>query len=75
MSIFVNRMKWLKSIWNDLLGSCVMIKMKNENRLGRVIFVDENRLLVYIVMKGEYWYESGWYALERGEVSVLRDLL
>ena len=75
VSIFVNRMKWLKSIWNDLLGSCVMIKMKNENRLGRVIFVDENRLLVYIVMKGEYWYESGWYALERGEVSILRDLL
>lgn len=41
-----------------------MIKMKNENRLGRVIFVDENRLLVYIVMKGEYWYESGWICIK-----------
>lgn len=67
------RLKWLLSFGDKLVGSRVWLKERN--LLGFVLYRMTDLLLFYVVFEGVAEGESGWYALEQGEVSVLRELV
>ena len=73
----LSRMQWLYTMWSELPGSCVLVPLKSSPSpiQGRILFVDSDRLMVYVAFRGEWWYCSGWYALERSEVVLLRQLV
>ena len=73
--VYVNRMRWLKSMWNELVGNCVYVKMGGKMELGRVLYVNEMELKVYLSYRVKNWLREGWYCLERSEVCVCRRLV
>ena len=67
------RLQWLLSFGEKLVGSRVWLKERG--LMGFVLFRMTDLLLFYVAFEGVAEGESGWYALEQGEVSVLRELV
>ena len=67
------RLAWLLSYGEDIIGSRVWLK--ELNLFGFVLYRMTDLLLFYVVFEGDNDYRNGWYALEKGEVCVVKEFV